>query len=107
MPTIEFLYGDGERAEIEVEGGANIMRTATCNGIPGIIAECGGACMCATCHVYVDKDGAAAFPEIGEIEEEMLECTTAERRPESRLGCQLFVPEGVDRITIKIPALPS
>lgn len=103
MPTIVFVLNDGSETEIPVSPGANIMRTAMDADIPGIVAECGGAAMCATCHVYVDPASAACFPEIGEVEEEMLECTHDERLPESRLSCQLVVPEGIDRVTVRVP----
>ncbi|WP_223262675.1 2Fe-2S iron-sulfur cluster-binding protein [Sphingobium sp. SCG-1] len=94
---------DGSQSEIEVEPGANVMRTAVDAGLPGIFAECGGACMCATCHVYVDQDSVQAFPPVGEVEEEMLECTVAERLPVSRLSCQLVVPEGVATVVVRVP----
>lgn len=103
MPTITYILNDGSSTEIDVQPGANVMRTAVGAGLPGIYAECGGACMCATCHVYVGDGSVAAFPEVGAVEEEMLECTAAERLPVSRLSCQLTVPEGVDSIVVRLP----
>lgn len=103
MPKITYVLNDGSSVEVDVEAGANVMRTAFDNGVPGIVAECGGAAMCATCHVYVDAESLEKFPQIGEVEEEMLECTAAERSSLSRLSCQLHVPEGVSSITVRIP----
>lgn len=103
MPRITFVLNDGTTVDLDVEAGANVMRSAFDAGVPGIVAECGGAAMCATCHVYVDDDSIGKFPEIGEVEEEMLECTAAERLPVSRLSCQLYVPKDVDVVKVRIP----
>ncbi len=103
MPKITYVLNNGSSVEVDVKAGANVMRTAFDAGVPGIVAECGGAAMCATCHVYVDSESLEKFPEVGEVEEEMLECTAAERLPVSRLSCQLFVPEGVEALIVRIP----
>ena len=87
MPTVVYVHPDGRVNEIEAGSGTSVMRAAVQSGIDGIIGECGGQAMCATCHVYVDPD--LDLPAPGEDEEEMLGCTAAERRPESRLGCQV------------------
>lgn len=59
--------------------------------------------MCATCHVYVDEDSAARLPPPGEVEEEMLESAAAERTDRSRLSCQLVVPEGLNKLVVRVP----
>ena len=74
------------------------------SGIPGIVAECGGAAMCATCHVYLDEASAPFLPPVSEVENEMLESVAAGRRENSRLGCQIAVPSGVDEIIVHVPS---
>lgn len=105
MPQITYLYADGRRRSITVPTGANVMRTAIENDIDGIVAECGGAAACATCHVYLEPEDRRRFPLPTEIEDEMLESTAAERRPESRLSCQLNLPAGLDELIVRIPPM--
>ncbi|MEO7335593.1 MAG: 2Fe-2S iron-sulfur cluster-binding protein [Caldimonas sp.] len=105
MPQITYLLPDGSRRSVTVQSGANVMRTAIENDIDGIIAECGGAAACATCHVYVEAASASRFPRPTEIEDEMLESTASERLPESRLSCQLTLPAGLDEVVVRIPPL--
>jgi 2Fe-2S ferredoxin len=80
------------------------MRAAVTNGVEGIVGECGGQAMCATCHVYVRPEFADALPAIGDDEEEMLDCTTAERTEHSRLGCQIRAAAETDGIVVDVPA---
>ena len=103
MAQITYLHDDGSRRSVSVPVGANVMRTAIENDIDGIIAECGGAAACATCHVYVEPAFARRFPLPTEIEDEMLESTASERRPASRLSCQLNMPAGLDELIVRIP----
>jgi 2Fe-2S ferredoxin len=103
MPKIVYVEPDGTPIAIEAANGSNVMRTAVANGVPGIVAECGGSAMCATCHVYVDDEYAALLPPVGEVENEMLESTAADRLPESRLSCQLNVPDGLETLVVRIP----
>ncbi len=103
MPTIVYIEPDGQRKAIQVEAGANVMRTAVGNGVDGIVAECGGAAMCATCHVYVAEEGAELLPPVGEVENEMLESAAAERRDSSRLSCQLNVTSHIETLVVRIP----
>jgi 2Fe-2S ferredoxin len=103
MPQITYVQPDGSRRTIEVAQGATVMQTAIANDVPGIIAECGGAAMCATCHVYVDPADAGKLPPVAEVEHEMLDSAADERRPNSRLSCQL-VMEGIDELVVHIPA---
>ena len=79
------------------------MEGAVQNGIDGILAECGGSCMCATCHVYVEVDFLARLNPIEEAEEEMLGCTAAERKPNSRLSCQIHVTAELDGLVVNLP----
>ena len=103
MPTIVYVEAGGHEILVDVAIGANVMRTAIANEVPGIVAECGGSAMCATCHVYVDDDSAMTLPPPGEVEQEMLESAAAERTDRSRLSCQLVVPEGLDKLVVRIP----
>lgn len=103
MPTITYILTDGTKKDIQVEAGANVMRTAIDADIPGILAECGGAAMCATCHVYVDQNSTSAFSKVSDVEEEMLECVAEDRKPESRLSCQLYLPEEAEHVTVQLP----
>jgi 2Fe-2S ferredoxin len=103
MPQITYIQADGSRRSLTVPVGANVMRTAIENDVVGIVAECGGAAACATCHVYVDPGLLGRFPRPSEIEDDMLEGTAAERRPESRLSCQLNLPPGLEELVVRIP----
>jgi len=100
MPKITFVQPDGLENVIDAEADISVMRAAVANGVPGIVAECGGSAMCATCHVYVDAEHLDGLPELGDVEDEMLECTAAERLDGSRLSCQL--PATRD-FTVRIP----
>jgi 2Fe-2S ferredoxin len=102
MPRVTYIQPDGAESEVEAVTGDSIMETAIDNNIPGIVAECGGACSCATCHVYVDEAWLSKLPAADALEDGMLDCAL-ERRPNSRLSCQLRVREELDGITIRIP----
>ena len=101
--TIEFLQPDGAIDRIETPVGNTVMQAAILNNVAGIDAECGGSCMCATCHVYIDTANQDACGEPSEIEAEMLDCAEAELRPESRLGCQITVTEQMDGTRFRVP----
>lgn len=103
QPEVTYVHADGTREVIKVEPGSSVMMAATSNGVRGIIGECGGAAMCATCHVYVDPGVLASFGPMEEDEDEMLAETAAQRKANSRLSCQLVMGEGVDEITVEIP----
>ena len=79
------------------------MEGAVQNGIDGIVAECGGSCMCATCHVYVEEQFLPLLDPIDDTQEAMLECTAAERWPNSRLSCQIKVRAGLDGLVVHMP----
>lgn len=104
MPQITFIQPGGERRSIPVAPGATVMLTAVANDIAGIVAECGGAAMCATCHVYVDEASVALLPLVSEVENEMLDSAASGRSENSRLGCQLVIAPGVDEIIVHIPS---
>jgi len=73
MPTVTYTQPNGTQQTLQVEEGTTLMRAAVSNGIDGIIGECGGQAMCATCHVYVRPEYAEALPEISDDEDEMLD----------------------------------
>jgi 2Fe-2S ferredoxin len=89
MTLITFIEDDGSTATVDVPDGWSLMQAATANGIEGIVGECGGSCACATCHCYVDELLAGALPPPSDGERDMLANVAAERRPNSRLACQL------------------
>lgn len=105
MPTIIFHQPDGATQVLELERPDRIMQAALKNSVPGIVGECGGQAMCATCHVYVREDYLGALPEIGDDEAEMLEVTASECDPRrSRLGCQIEVGgNGLESIEVDVP----
>ena len=104
MTTITFIQPSGQAAVVSAKPGTSLMRAAVTNGVEGIVGECGGQAMCATCHVYVRPEFAAALPDITEDEEEMLDCTTADRTDRSRLGCQIRAGAELDGIIVDVPA---
>lgn len=103
MPTIRFILPDGASREIEAPLNASAMQAATGAGLHGIVGECGGSAMCATCHVYVDDAWADRLPAALATELEMLECTASERRPTSRLSCQIKMSAALDGIVLRLP----
>ncbi len=103
MPRVVFVLSHGDRRTVEAHNGFSIMVTAIDHDIPGITGECGGACACATCHVYIDAADMGRVPAANPIEREMLDGVAAERRAESRLGCQIPVCESLDGIVVHVP----
>lgn len=103
MPDITFILADGSERGLEAPDGVSVMAAATGAGVPGIVAECGGSAMCATCHVYVDETWADEIPAPLANELELLECTAAERRPTSRLSCQLKLTAALQGLVVRIP----
>jgi 2Fe-2S ferredoxin len=102
MPRIAFLDASGGRREIDAPIGVTLMQAAVQNGVPGIVALCGGACACATCHVYVQKAWAAKLPPPEDMEEGMLE-SAWEPRDNSRLSCQILVTADLDGLEVSVP----
>ena len=101
MPKINFVSADGAKHQIEADAGTSVMEAAVKNNIPGITAEWGGACACATCHVYVPE--GAALSAAGDMEKDMLEFAW-EPKDNSRLSCQIILTEEMDGMTFEIPA---
>jgi 2Fe-2S ferredoxin len=79
------------------------MAAALKNGIDGIVAECGGVCMCSTCHVFVDENFFNRLPPAQDTEEAVLEIAAEERRPTSRLSCQIMVTDALDGLIVRLP----
>ncbi|MCP8688799.1 2Fe-2S iron-sulfur cluster-binding protein [Marinobacterium sedimentorum] len=100
MARITYIEPDGQRQELVIPDGWSVMEGAIDKGIEGIVAQCGGGCSCATCHVYVVS---GAVDEPGEEELEMLEFVAAERKANSRLSCQLEVSPKLDGLVVQIP----
>jgi ferredoxin, 2Fe-2S len=102
---VKVTYNDagGGSKTVEAQIGATVMETAIRNGVPGIEAECGGACACATCHVYVDEAWRAATGERSQMEEDMLDFAF-EVRPNSRLSCQIKVTDALEGLVVTTPA---
>ena len=103
MAKINFVDHRGETRTIDVENGATVMEAAIRNAIPGIEAECGGACACATCHVYVDEKWTGIVGKPSQMEEDMLDFAF-EVRPSSRLSCQIKVADALDGLIVTTPA---
>ena len=101
MPKIIFVESNGTRHEVEVENGYSVMEAAINNDIDGIVAECGGACACATCHSYVDEAWLDKLPAMDDMEDSMLDAAF-ERKPNSRLTCQIEVNESLDGLVVHV-----
>lgn len=103
MTKIVFVDADGEETEVEGTDGLSVMEVAIENNIEGVLAECGGACACATCHVYVDEAFRPRTGEPDEMEEAMLEFNE-NTQPNSRLSCQIEVSPDLDGLRVTTPA---
>lgn len=103
MIKITFVQPDGNTRAVEATEGETVMQTAVANGVDGIVAECGGAMMCATCHCYVDDDWVEQAGACKEGEEDMLECGAAEVRDSSRLSCQITIRPDLDGLVLHLP----
>ena len=103
MPRVTYISPDGNQTTLDIPVGTSVMQAAVLHGVDGIVAECGGSCMCATCHVYVRDDQLALTPPIEADEDAMLEGTASPRRPNSRLGCQLIVSAQMDGLVVHLP----
>jgi len=99
MPTVTFIQPDGSRRDVEAPSGYSVMEVAIENGIPGIVAECGGACSCATCHVHVDPEWLDRLPPMEPMEDAMLEAAN-DRQASSRLSCQIQMSEELDGLVV-------
>jgi len=102
MAKITFIGADGTRYEVGADNGSTVMENAIRNGVPGIEAECGGACACATCHVYVDAAFRSITGEPEPMEQDMLDFAY-DVRPNSRLSCQIRVSDALDGLVVTVP----
>ena len=102
MTKITIVAHDGTRFDIEAENGSTVMENAIKNAVPGIEAECGGACACATCHVYVDEALREIVGDPEPMEEDMLDFAF-DVRPNSRLSCQIRVRDELDGLVVTVP----
>jgi 2Fe-2S ferredoxin len=102
MAKITYIEHDGTAHDIELSSGMTVMEGAINNNIPGIIAECGGACSCATCHVYVAPEWVDRLLPPEPMELGMLDCAL-DRKPNSRLSCQIEVSSALDGLVVRIP----
>jgi ferredoxin, 2Fe-2S len=103
MPFITYVLPDGERRRIEMPARGSVMTAAIDNNVPGIMAECGGACACGTCHVYIDPAYLDRLPPAQPMEDDILLAVAAERKPESRLSCQINLTEALDGLVVIVP----
>jgi len=103
MPKITFIEHDGTLHTVEGEIGSTVMETALRNDVGGIVAECGGACTCATCVVHVDEAWSAIVGPPSAEEEDMLDFAF-EVKPTSRLSCQIKVTQALDGLIVRTPA---
>ncbi len=101
MPKVIYITADETRHEVAVETGYSIMEGAINNNIDGIVAECGGACACATCHSYVDTAWTDKIPAMDDMEDSMLDAAF-ERKENSRLTCQIEITDALDGIVIHV-----
>lgn len=102
MTKITFVSPDGTRYDVDAPNGSTAMENAIKNDVPGIEAECGGACACATCHVYVDEAWTEKIGEPEAMEEDMLDFAY-DVRPNSRLSCQIKIGDELDGLVLTVP----
>jgi 2Fe-2S ferredoxin len=103
MPRVTYVQISGARQDLEVPLGASVMRGATVYGVEGILAECGGNAMCATCHVYVEPEQLGRLPAMSDDEDALLDGAASERRPNSRLSCQIVMTPDLDGLVVHLP----
>lgn len=102
MPKIIFIESTGQRHEIDAPNGRTLMQVAMDASVPGIVAECGGCCSCATCHGFIDSPWFERIPSASVIENSMLE-GLLEVQPNSRLTCQIEITDEQDGMIVRLP----
>ena len=102
MPKITYIEYSGQEHVVDANSGDSVMQAAISNTVPGIDADCGGACACATCHVYVDADWQAAVGERSDTENDMLEFAS-NVESNSRLSCQIVITDAMDGLVVRMP----
>jgi 2Fe-2S ferredoxin len=103
MPKITYIEHGGKTHTVDAPVGTTVMENAIKNGVPGIVAECGGACSCATCHVHVDEAWKDKVGPPSPMEEDMLDFAF-DVKPTSRLSCQIKVTDELDGLVVHTPA---
>ena len=103
MAKITYIEHSGKEHVVEVANGLTVMEGARDNNIPGIEADCGGACACSTCHVYVEGDWFEKLPAVDPMEEDMLDFAYQPEAGKSRLTCQLKVTDALDGLVVRMP----
>lgn len=103
MAKITYIEHNGTRHEVDVAPGMTVMEGARDNGIPGIEADCGGACACSTCHVYVAPEWVEKLPKRDGMETDMLDFAFDPDPERSRLSCQVFVTDDMDGLVLQMP----
>ena len=103
MVKITYIEFNGTEHIVDVETGMTVMEGARDNNIPGIEADCGGACACSTCHVYIDASWVKKFPEKEDMEEDMLDFAYSPDENLSRLTCQIEVTDDLDGLIVRMP----
>lgn len=101
MPRITYFDPAGARHDVDVTIGSTVMEGAIDNNVPGVVAECGGACACATCHVYVDDSSLKRLQAMSDMEDAMLDSALS-RQPNSRLSCQIEVDDTLDGLVVHV-----
>lgn len=107
MPEVHYIAHDGTKTTLEVENGNSLMMAAVFDGLDGIEGMCGGCLSCASCHVYVDEQWLPKLAPASEDEVAMLEQTSAERRDNSRLSCQIDMTDDLAGIVVTMPETQS
>ncbi|MEP2784216.1 MAG: 2Fe-2S iron-sulfur cluster-binding protein [Pseudoruegeria sp.] len=103
MAKITYIEHNGTEHVVDVANGLTVMEGARDNNVPGIEADCGGACACSTCHVYVDAAWAEKVPAKDAMEEDMLDFAFEPDATLSRLTCQIKVTDALDGLVVKMP----
>ena len=103
MVKVTYIAADGTETAVEGKEGDSVMQTAVSNDVDGIVGECGGAMMCATCHCYVDEAWTDKTGERQPEEDDMLEGAASEVKPNSRLSCQIKLTSDLDGLVVHTP----
>lgn len=107
MPAVTYVHPDGTTTTVDAAPGASVMETAIAAGVDGIVAECGGNMMCATCHVYADEAWSDRLAPRDPVEEELLDETAEPRAETSRLSCQIVLDDALDGLVVRLPETQS
>jgi 2Fe-2S ferredoxin len=103
MTAITFIHPDGRTERVDTGEAESVMLAAISRGVEGILAECGGNAMCATCHVYVEESWLDRLPAMSDAEDALLDGAAADRLPNSRLSCQLTISPALDGLVLRLP----